>query len=116
MTWRPYQKRTETDLVRACLEHMRLKGILCWRQNAGALPKTYKGKTQYVTFGAKGMSDIVGIMPGGQVVCVECKMPGGKTTPHQERFLELVRQQGGRAMVAQSLDELERGLRGEGAG
>ena len=104
---------TETELVRACLELLKLRGVLCWRQNTGALPQIYRGKKRYIRFGVKGMSDIVGILPGGRIICVECKLPGGKLSEDQERFLRLVAQQGGLALVVRDLDELVRGLHGE---
>jgi hypothetical protein len=107
----------ETDLVRACLQLLRLRGVLAWRVNSGAVAGEYRGRRRFVKFNtAKGCSDILGILPGGRFLAVECKMPGRKTTPDQAAFLDAVRMAGGLALVVRDVRELQAALVGQGHG
>lgn len=85
----------ESDLVKACLQLLRLSGCLAWRTNTGALRAAAQGKQRFVRFGSPGMSDPIGLLPGGRFVAVECKRPGNEPTPVQQAFLDLVRERGG---------------------
>ena len=58
-----------------------------------------------------GSSDIIGVMPGGIILAIECKIGTGQTTSLQEAFLESVRQQGGLAVCVWSLPELVKWVR-----
>jgi hypothetical protein len=60
----------------------------------------------FVRFGFKGISDIIGIMPGGRFLAVECKVPGRKPTPEQERFIGEISRKGGAALVVHDAAEL----------
>lgn len=106
-------KRTtpEGQVLRACLEHLALCRIRAWRNNTGALPDA-TGRP--VRFGLAGSSDILGVLPGGRFLAIECKAPGGRTTALQDQFLASVSQAGGLALVVRSMDDLRRGLREAG--
>lgn len=56
------------------------------------------------------MSDIAGVLPGGTVIVVECKMPQGRLTATQRSFLDAVRLKGGVALCVRSVEELEAAL------
>lgn len=102
---------TETDLVRACLGWLTAHGVYCWRNNTGIVRLPGKGgKLRPVTFGKVGSSDILGVARG-RLVAVECKQPGNRPSPEQAAFLEAVRANGGIAIVAHDLDELEQQFR-----
>jgi hypothetical protein len=75
----------------------------------------------------RGCADILGILPMkalpvsdescptfGLFLAIEVKGPKGKLSPDQEWFLEEVRRQGGVAIVARSLRDLEDALKQEG--
>lgn len=101
------KKPSETEsIVKPCLQYLAMKGILAWRNNTGAFAGEYKGKKRFVKFGVKGGSDILGIMPGGRALAVECKMPGEKVTADQEAFLATARNAGAFVAVVHSVDEL----------
>ena len=55
----------------------------------------------------KGVSDILGILPDGRFLAIECKSPSGKTTTEQDRFLASVNARGGLAFVARGLDDVK---------
>ena len=107
----------ETDLVRVCLAYLRLRGVFAWRVNSGAVAGEHGGKRRFVRFnGAKGCSDVLGILPGGRFLAVETKMPGRKTTPHQQAFLDAVRAAGGLALVVRDVAELAAALDAQALG
>lgn len=102
-----FRKPKETDLVKQCLDLLALRGVFAWRQNQGAVSGEYKGKRRFIRFaGADGISDIIGVLPGGKMLAVECKMPGNKPTPEQLDFMQKVRHQGGIAVVIYDAQEL----------
>lgn len=101
----------EGFVLSACLEFLAVRGVFAWRNNSGAT-KTEGGR--FVRFGLRGSSDILGILPGGRFLAVECKAPKGRTTPDQEAFLTDIRRRGGVAMVARSVDDLAAGLKEAG--
>ncbi len=59
--------------------------------------------------GYPGIADILGCYQG-RMIAIELKSPTGKATPDQERFLQNVRDNGGIAFVARSIDEVIVGL------
>jgi len=99
---------SETELVKACVELLKLRGALAWRQNTGAAALPGRGgKKQFVRFGVKGCADILGVLPGGRMLAVECKVGRNQATSEQAAFLDAVCAQGGAGTVVRSLDELE---------
>lgn len=102
-------RETETQLVKACLQWLALKGVAAWRQNTGAMVASYKGKRRFVQFGRPGMSDILGLLPrqGGRFLAIECKLPGRKLSTTQEGFLADIIASGGVGIVVHSIDELQ---------
>lgn len=96
----------ENDVLRACLELLRVRRIFCWRQNQGAIPL---GDGRFRKFvGMKGVSDILAVLPpGGRLLAVETKRPdGGRLTDDQRAFLEAVCAAGGLALVVDDVAQL----------
>lgn len=101
----------EADLQRNILQLLRLKGILAWRQNQGGLKAEYHGKKRFVRFASMpGISDIIGVLPGGRFLAIEVKRPGEVPTVEQTAFLDMVRANGGFVVIATSLDGVIRKL------
>jgi hypothetical protein len=66
-------------------------------------------------FGKVGSSDILGILPGGRFLAVECKAPeGGRLSPEQRQFLDEVRALGGLSLVAKGWKDIDSALREAG--
>jgi len=102
---------TEADLMRACqLEATRL-GARLMRNNVGVL-RDSRGVPVHFGLGV-GSSDLIGWTPDARFLAVEVKLPGRKPTREQARFIEAVRQAGGRAGVAYSVEDVGRIVRGE---
>jgi len=97
----------EGDLVKDCLKRLKQLGAFAWKQNQGGMKMTGEGPRRFIRFAhVDGISDIIGIYIG-RFLAVECKMPGGKPTDKQAAFLDLVRRNGGIAIVTSSVDEME---------
>jgi hypothetical protein len=95
----------ESDVLRQCLEYLAVKGIFAWRNNTGAAQVDGK---RFVRFGIKGSPDILGVMPDGRMLCVECKSATGRQTPEQRAFGEAVIARGGVYVVARGIADLQR--------
>lgn len=106
------REQKEADILRDCLTWLKLHGVLCWRQNQGAITGMHNGKRRFLRFSSQvGISDILGVLPpSGRLLAVETKRPGNKPTPEQAAFLDMVQQSGGVAVCVRSIDELERAL------
>jgi hypothetical protein len=107
-------KTSETDLVRACLQWLKLakpRGVW-WRANTGAVTMPYTSghpcgsKRRFVRFGEPGMSDIQGVCDGAAWF-IECKMPKGKLSASQVAFRDAVGKAGAFYAVARSIQDLE---------
>jgi hypothetical protein len=96
----------ETDVVRAVLDYLRLKGIFSWRSNnVGVYDPVRKRHRSFR--GLKGVADILAVLQGGRILVVECKGPRGRLTEEQDHFLAQVRAKGGVALVIRDVRELE---------
>ena len=109
------KKPTEQSIVNACLQLLALRRVFAWRVNQGAV----KTEGRFVRFNhAEGISDIVGVMPGGRMIAVEAKRPGlgkaSKPKPHQQAFLDSVAACGGLAVCVTDVRELDALLTAEG--
>jgi hypothetical protein len=81
---------------------------MCWRQNTAGIFDQQTGR--YRAAAKKGVSDILGVLPGGRFLAVEVKTRTGAIRPEQTAFLDEVRANGGLAMVVRSLEDLKTGL------
>jgi hypothetical protein len=103
---------SESDTLTACLELLRLRGVLAWRSNnAGVFDPARKCFRSFR--GLKGVSDILGILDGGRLLAVETKSAAGRLSAEQEWFLAEVNRRGGMAGCVRSVQDLERLLQGD---
>ena len=94
----------EGDLVKDCIRWLKGQWCFVWKQNQGGM----KTDTHFIRFAhVDGVSDIIGMTPFGRFIAVECKQPKKKPTAKQQAFLDEVKSQGGIAIVAHDLTELE---------
>jgi len=95
----------ERDVLKDCLEYLNLKGVFAWRNNTGAV----KVKSRFIKFGYKGSSDIIGILPNGRFLAIECKREnGGVLSQEQKEFLQTILKNKGLALVVHSVEELQK--------
>lgn len=98
----------EQDIVNGCLDLLRLHGVFAWRQNVGRLPVKDRSGERLVRFASvNGISDIIGVLPGGRFLAIECKRPGNRPTEDQQAFLDAVNRRGGLTVVIYDADDLE---------
>jgi hypothetical protein len=102
----------EIDIVNACLTLLQLRKVFAWRVNSGAVTFEKGHKRYFVQFarGAKGISDIIGLLPGGRFLAVEVKRPGNKPSADQECFLAQIQASGGLGIVVTSPTELDKAI------
>lgn len=93
----------EDEVLHGCLEYLRLRGIFCFRNNSGAA----KVGKRLIRFGLPGSSDIIGILPDGRFLAVECKREkGGVLSDLQKSFLSAIESNNSVAIVANSVEKL----------
>jgi len=86
------------------LDYLRLKGIYCWKNSTVGIYNPKSGG--YIPSNAKGVSDILGILPGGRFLAIEVKRPGGRPSEHQTAFIQEINRHGGVAFIAYSIEDL----------
>jgi hypothetical protein len=108
---------SETQIVHSILEYLDTLGITAWRANTGAMRRTKKdGSDYYCKFGFPGMPDIIGYVKKTFGVIetipmfIEVKKIGGKLSSNQKMFLDKAKKDGCIAMVAFSVDDVEKEL------
>jgi hypothetical protein len=101
----------ESAILAQCLAWLAFKGIPSWRANCGAM----KRGDRFIRMGQKGQPDIMGILPGGVLLCCECKRQGGKLSEDQRAWLERAKAAGAVTVVAHSVEELARAIEERGA-
>ena len=84
---------TEKEITKGIRHILRTHGIFHYKAWQGAMSE-------------KGISDIIGVLPGGKAVAIEVKTQKGRLSKHQEKFLDRFKAAGGIAFVARSLREL----------
>ena len=118
MTFKLTPPVKESDIQRLILDYLKAKKILAFRMNTGAASGTYKGKRWFMRFGSPGMADILCFLPPNHfchVLWIEVKREGGKLSPDQKAFRDLVQEKGHYYLEANRLDAvkvlLEQGFR-----
>jgi len=94
----------ESTVLSGCLRYLEARQIYHWRNIAGAV-QIAPGR--FMRFGKKGSSDILGILPGGWLLCIECKAKSGRLSPEQKQFLDDARELGAMALLIRSWLELD---------
>lgn len=106
----------EGQVLRACLDYLELRGIEHHRNNTGAV----RVDQRFIRFGEVGSADIIGCLPGGRYLAVECKAKGKRSnaTEAQRAYAARVNAAGGLAIVVddvgQLVEAIEAALKGEG--
>jgi hypothetical protein len=97
--------QVEQGIQAAILAYLRMRHILCWKNNTAGI--YVRARNTYIPSHAPGVSDILGVLPGGRALAIEVKAPKGKVSPHQQQFIDAVNQAGGLAFVARSVEEVQ---------
>jgi len=65
-------------------------------------------------YGLPGSSDIMGILDGGKIICIEVKTGGAKQSALQKNFQKMITKLHGIYIVAKSIDDVVDTLRAMG--
>ncbi len=67
----------ENAVVRACMDTLTHLGVPHIRNNTGAqvIPATAVSRRRFIKYGTSGWPDIIGVLPDGRFLGVECKAP-----------------------------------------
>ena len=102
-------KTPESDVLRACLDYLRVRHHLVARINNGAF-ETKRGGFVRCT-DVPGIADIMGITFDGKALAVECKSEKGRLSVNQMEFRDEWIARGGVYALARSVEDLrEAGL------
>jgi hypothetical protein len=71
-----------------------------------SLPQTFAFRVEQRPGMSRGVSDIL-CCHAGKLLAIEVKLPGNKATPLQENFMKKIKEAGGKAFVAYSLEQLD---------
>jgi hypothetical protein len=92
----------ESLVLKACLDYLHIRGIPCIRNNTGSAIVD----DRYVRFGLAGSADIIGCLPDGRFLSIECKSDKGVVSDAQAEWLARIRQNKGLACIVRSPDDL----------
>lgn len=93
--------RSEANISNDIQIALSAAGCLIFRNNVGCLPDR-NGRPVRYGVGGNGGSDLIGIAPDGKFIAIEAKTAIGQPTDAQLRFIQVVKDRGGRAGVARS--------------
>lgn len=100
------KSQPENEVKNACLRWLKDRGIFAWRNNTGM---AWIGNHP-IRFGLPGSGDILGLLPDGKFLSIECKSKTGKQSGVQKRFQENIEQNNGVYVLAYSVKDVEEAL------
>ena len=101
---------SEAAVVKSVCAYLTAVGVFHWRNNTGAARFRAGSGERVVRFGVPGSPDILGILPGGRALGIECKAGRGRLSPAQRAWGERMTQLGALWILARSIDDVKSGL------
>lgn len=101
----PPTAASESQIQKAILKHLQLKGYWCWRNNSGAVQTGEVGNKRFLRLSPKGSPDILGVFPGGVLFGLEVKTATGKQNDNQIKWQSKATSYGVRYAVVRSREE-----------
>ena len=99
----------EKDLQKLIMDYLSAQKIFHFRNNTGAVERTYNGRSCFMRYGCPGSPDIICVVDG-QFVGIEVKGDKGKQSPEQKIFEASLIYNGGKYILARSLEDVQSGL------
>jgi hypothetical protein len=100
------RKIKEQDIQKVIFDYLRLKKIICFKHRNVGIYVQKTSKYIPLSAGEKGISDIIGCDKSGKFIAIEVKRKGNKPTDEQLDFLRRIKESGGIAILAYSLDDV----------
>jgi hypothetical protein len=111
------QDKSESSIQVEILDWLNKVGVFAFRVNSAGIYDArsgiYRRPSKYFM---KGQSDIMGCLPCGRMMAIECKAISGRLSPEQAAFLDKMTRQGAVAFVAKSVYEVQEQLKEHGYG
>lgn len=102
-------------MVNVIIEELLYKKVMVWRSNnVPTFDVTKQIFRRMPKFAMKGVSDIVGVLPGGRALFIEVKKPKGYASKFQKDFLIRASRAGALAFIARSPQDVHRELQAAG--
>ena len=97
------KKILEKHVRAAIRSYLNLRGVFFWANlTAGLYDPKMGGRRKHPN---PGIPDLIALHHG-VMVGIEVKRPGGKAKPHQQAFLDMIIERGGRAVVADDVSKV----------
>ena len=100
------RNETEQGIQKVIIDYLKLKKFIVFKHRNVGIYKQATGSYIPLSFGEKGISDIIACSPKGTFIAVEVKKPGGNPSPDQLDFLARINASGGIGILAYSLDDV----------
>ena len=101
------KSQPENKVVQACFQVLKAHGIFAWRNNTGC---AWIGNRP-IRYGLPGSADILGLLPNGRFLAVECKSAKGTQSNVQKTFEENITRNNGIYVLVRDASKLEEVLR-----
>lgn len=88
----------ENEIQKEIMDYLRVRCIYHWRNNTG--------KRGGVTYGFPGSADILGLLPDGRFLAIECKTETGKQSDKQREFQLNIEANNGLYILAKSVNDV----------
>ena len=102
---------SEKEIENSILDYLQTQKGFFWKNNTvgvyDPVKKTFRRQSKYCI---NGGADILGLDATGRFVAIECKSKKGKTSKAQDHFLQMVSNNGGKAFVARSIEDVQKEL------
>lgn len=99
---------SEKQIQNHILGYLKSKQIYAWQCNThGTFDQKLGRFRKSGAWHIRGVSDILGILPGGKFLAIEVKSKKGRLSVEQKIFLEEISNRGGVAFVARSIEDVE---------
>ena len=103
----------EGFVKQSCKDYLAIRNIFAWTNATTGIYDPSR-KCFRKNPGLNGVSDILGILPDGRLLAVECKSKRGRLSPAQIEFLDNIRRNNGLSLCVHSVDDLIAALSAEG--
>jgi len=99
-------KVKESDILKAILDYLKMRGHLCRRSNTGKMFGEHKGKKWAIHMGEKGWPDIDVVLPDGRYCGIEVKSEIGTLKDEQIDIGKKILNKNALWFVARNLDDV----------
>ena len=98
--------KTENEIQKEILTYLKYRGIIAWRNQSGFI----RLGGRFINLGEEGSPDIVGLLPSGRFLAIEVKTQTTKPSKIQKDFLQKITNSGGLAIIARSVEDVEKNI------